>query len=113
MFGGGMRQAGVLAACGIYALEHHIDRMSEDHSRAQRLAKAINQIDGFSVDLDSVETNMVYIQGDQGAKEILRKLTELGIDVLEVGPIAVRAVIHLHITDEDIDRTIEAFKQIA
>ena len=113
MFGGGMRQAGVLAACGIYALEHHIDRMSEDHSRAQRLAEAIDQIDGFSVDLDSVETNMVYIQGDQGAKEILRKLTELGIDVLEVGPIAVRAVIHLHITDEDIDRTIEAFKQIA
>jgi len=113
MFGGGMRQAGVLAACGIYALEHHIERMSEDHSRAQRLAEAVNQIDGFSVDLDSVETNMVYIQGDQGAKEILRKLTELGIDVLEVGPIAVRAVTHLHITDEDIDRTIEAFKQIA
>ena len=113
MFGGGMRQVGVLAACGIYALEHHIDRMSEDHSRAQRLAEAINKIDGFSVNLESVETNMVYIQGDQGAKEILRKLTELGIDVLEVGPIAVRAVIHLHITDEDIDRTIEAFKQIA
>jgi len=113
MFGGGMRQAGVLAACGIYALEHHIERMSEDHSRAQRLAEAVNQIDGFSVDLDSVETNMVYIQGDQGAKEILRKLTELGIDVLDVGPIAVRAVTHLHITDEDIDRTIEAFKQIA
>ena len=113
MFGGGMRQAGVLAACGIYALENHIERMTEDHSRAKKLAEAINEIDGFSVDLDSVETNMVYIQGAQGAKEILRKLSELGIDVLEVGPIAVRAVTHLHITDEDISRTIEAFKQIA
>jgi threonine aldolase len=113
MFGGGMRQAGVLAACGIYALENHIERMTEDHLRAKKLAEAINEIDGFSVDLDSVETNMVYIQGAQGAKEILRKLSELGIDVLEVGPIAVRAVTHLHITDEDISRTIEAFKQIA
>jgi threonine aldolase len=87
--------------------------MTEDHLRAKKLAEAINEIDGFSVDLDSVETNMVYIQGAQGAKEILRKLSELGIDVLEVGPIAVRAVTHLHITDEDISRTIEAFKQIA
>ena len=113
MFGGGMRQAGVLAACGIYALENHIERMSEDHLRAKQLAEAINEIDGFSVDLDSVETNMVYIQGEQGAKNILGKLSEFGIDVLEVGPIAVRAVTHLHITDDDVNRTIEAFKQIA
>jgi threonine aldolase len=113
MFGGGMRQAGVLAACGIYALENHIERMSEDHSRAKKLAEAVNEIEGFSVDLESVETNMVYIQGDQGAKAILGKLSEFGIDVLEVGPVAVRAVIHLHITDEDITRTIDAFKQIA
>lgn len=113
MFGGGMRQAGVLAACGIYALENHIERLSEDHSRAKKLAEAINEIDGFSVDLDSVETNMVYIRGEQGAKNILRKLSEFGIDVLEVGPIAVRAVTHLHITDDDVNRTIEAFKQIA
>lgn len=113
MFGGGMRQAGVLAACGIYALENHIERMSEDHSRAKKLAEAVNEIEGFSVDLESVETNMVYIQGEQGAKAILGKLSEFGIDVLEVGPVAVRAVIHLHITDEDITRTIDAFKQIA
>ncbi|MBT3420848.1 MAG: hypothetical protein HN433_06695 [Euryarchaeota archaeon] len=113
MFGGGMRQAGVLAACGIYALENHIERMSEDHLRAKKLAEAINEIDGFSVDLDSVETNMVYIQGEQGAKNILSKLSEFGIDVLEVGPIAVRAVTHLHITDDDVNRIIEAFKQIA
>ena len=112
MFGGGMRQAGVLAACGIYALENHIERLQEDHQRAKHLAKVVNSIDGFNVDLDSVETNMVYIEGDIGAKRILENLAKHGIDVLEVGPTAVRAVVHLHITDEDIERTIQAFQSI-
>ena len=61
MFGGGMRQAGLLAACGIYALENHVERVEEDHRRAKHLAESVNSINGFSVNLDSVETNMVYI----------------------------------------------------
>ena len=112
MFGGGMRQAGVLAACGIYALENHVQRLEEDHRRAKYLAEAVNSIDGFNVNLASVETNMVYIEGDIGAKQILEKLAEQGVDVLEVGPTAVRAVVHLHITDEDVERTIQAFQNI-
>ena len=112
MFGGGMRQAGVIAACGIYALEHHVERLADDHKRARRLAEAINSMDGFTVNLDSVETNMVYIEGDLSAPHILEKLAAHGIDVLEVGPTAVRAVVHLHITDRDIDRTIEAFSTL-
>ena len=112
MFGGGMRQAGVLAACGIYALENHVERLQEDHRRAKYLAKVVNSIDGFNVNIDSVETNMVYIEGDIGAKRILENLARQGIDVLEVGPTAVRAVVHLHITDEDIERTIQAFQNI-
>ena len=112
MFGGGMRQAGVLAACGIYALDNHIDRLLDDHVRARRLAEAVNLIEGFSVDLESVETNMVYIESEQGAKEALRQLAEHGVDVLEVGPTAVRAVVHLHITEQDIDKTIQVFNQI-
>lgn len=112
MFGGGMRQAGVLAACGIYALENHVERLEEDHRRAKHLAESVNSINGFSVNLDSVETNMVYIEGDLGAKKILEKLAKQGIDVLEVGPSAVRAVVHLHITDEDIERTIQAFQNL-
>ena len=112
MFGGGMRQAGVLAACGIYALENHVQRLEEDHRRAKYLAEAVNSIDGFNVNLASVETNMVYIEGDIGAKKILEKLAEQGVDVLEVGPTAVRAVVHLHITDEDVERTIQAFQNI-
>lgn len=109
MFGGGMRQAGVIAAGGLYALEHHIERLAEDHARARRLAEAVNAMDGFSVDLDSVQTNMVYVEGDLGAQKIMEGLAEHGVDVLDVGPTAVRAVIHLHITDEDIERTIAAF----
>lgn len=112
MLGGGMRQAGVIASCGLYALENHIERLSEDHDRARRLAEAVNAMDGFRVNLESVETNMVYIDGDLSASEILRGLAAKGIDVLEVGPTAVRAVVHLHITDEDIERAISAFASL-
>ena len=109
MFGGGMRQAGVIAACGIYALDNHVERLAEDHARARRLAEAVNAMDGFTVNLDSVETNMVYINGEMSAPQILEELAVNGVDVLEVGPTAVRAVVHLHITDEDVERIIAAF----
>ena len=104
-----MRQAGVIAAGGLFALDHHIERLAEDHTRARKLAEAVNAMDGFTVDMESVQTNMVYIDGDLDAKEMMARLSKHGIDVLDVGPTAVRAVIHLHITDEDIDRTIAAF----
>ncbi len=109
MFGGGMRQAGIIAAGGLFAIENHIERLSEDHARARRLAEAVNAMDGFTVDLDSVQTNMVYVDGDLGAQQIMAGLAEHGVDVLDVGPTAVRAVVHLHITDDDIERTIAAF----
>ena len=109
MFGGGMRQAGIIAAGGLFAVENHINRLAEDHARARRLAEAVNAMDGFTVDLDSVQTNMVYVDGDLGAKQIMAGLAEHGVDVLDVGPTAVRAVVHLHITDDDIERTIAAF----
>ena len=102
-------QAGIIAAGGLYAVENHIDRLAEDHARARRLAEAVNAMDGFTVDLDSVQTNMVYVDGDLGAKQIMAGLAEHGVDVLDVGPTAVRAVVHLHITDDDIERTIAAF----
>ena len=118
MFGGGMRQAGMLAAAGLYALENNIDRLAEDHARARRLAEAVDAMGAYSVDLDAVQSNMVYIDCSKGgAKSLVDKLAEQGVDVLDLeqgvdyGDVStVRAVVHLHVTDEDIDRAIVAFK---
>ena len=113
MFGGGMRQAGMLAAAGIYALENNIDRLADDHIRAKNLAIAINNLESFSVNLDTVQSNMVYISCDEGQSQLLvDNLCKEGIDILTINESTVRAVIHLHITDEDVDRTINAFKNI-
>ena len=110
MFGGGMRQAGIIAAGGNYALDNNIDRLSEDHSRARRLAEAIEQMPAFSVDLEQVETNMVYINCEEGeADRLVSRLSKQGVDTLTIDESSIRAVTHLHITDEDIDRAINAF----
>ena len=117
MFGGGMRQSGILAAAGLYALENNIDRLGEDHARARRLAEALDAMEAYSIDLGAVQSNMVYINCKKdGAKTLVNNLAERGIDVLDLeqgvdyGDIStVRAVVHLHITDEDIDRVITAF----
>ena len=112
MFGGGMRQAGILAAACSYALDHHVERLAEDHVRAKTLANAINQLDGFSVDMDTVETNMVYFESKMPALEVLERLSEQSIDVLDVKPNVCRIVVHLHVTDEDVQRIIEIFSAL-
>jgi len=110
-FGGGMRQSGILAAAGIYALENNIERLSEDHIRASRLAEAISRMNSFSVELEAVHSNMVYVQcNEDGAKEVASRLASRGVDVSEETDSIVRAVTHLHITDQDVDRAIEAFE---
>ena len=115
MFGGGMRQAGVIAAAGLYALENNISRLVEDHNRAKRLASSINELEMFSVNLDGVQTNMVYIKvlGETNAEKVVEKLSEHDIHVLALGDDLLRAVTHIHITDEDIDNSINAFKMIS
>lgn len=107
-----MRQSGILAAAGIYALENNIERLSEDHIRASRLAEAISRMNSFSVELGAVQSNMVYVQcNEDSAKEVASRLASRGVDVSEETDSIVRAVAHLHITDEDIVRAIEAFEQ--
>ncbi|MBJ29481.1 MAG: low specificity L-threonine aldolase [Euryarchaeota archaeon] len=111
MLGGGMRQSGIIAAAGLYALENNIERLSEDHSKARRLAEAISEMTNLSVDLGSVQSNMVYVDCTEvGAKEMMDRLAQRGIDVLDETDTTVRAVVHLHITEDDIDRAIEAFE---
>jgi threonine aldolase len=110
MFGGGMRQAGMLAAAGLHALDHHVERMAEDHHRAMHLATAINGIDGFTVDLATVETNMVYFESNVKATKVMQALSTSGIDVLDIGPNTCRIVLHLHVTDEDVNHVIQTFE---
>ena len=111
MFGGGMRQAGVIASAGIYALENNIERLSEDHKRARRLAEALNEMPAFSIDLDTVQSNIVFIGTGKGkTKEVISALSEQSVEILEIDDSTVRAVFHLHITDEDLEKAIEAFK---
>ena len=114
IFGGGMRQSGILAAAGLYALKNNINRLHEDHSRAFKLAKSVNSMNGFEVDISSVQSNMAYITcQNKSASTVVLELGTLGIDVLSINEDVVRAVTHLHITDEDISRTIDAFKTIS
>ena len=111
LFGGGMRQVGILAAAGIHALDHHVERLADDHARARRLAEAIDAMDGYSVDLSAVVTNMAYITigGGRGADSVVTALAAHDVDVLALGPDSLRVVTHLHLTDTDIDRAIAAF----
>jgi threonine aldolase len=109
MFGGGWRQAGVLAAAGLYTLDHHVERLVEDHVRATRVAEAINAMENFSVDLDAVQSNLVYVNCNIPAAEVVTSLAEHGIDMFDLPYNRVRVAIHLHITDEDVERIIAAF----
>ena len=113
MFGVGMRQAGVIAAAGLYALDHNRDRLVEDHHRAYQLANGLIDIDGIDIDLKSVQTNMIYLQTKTSAVEIVKKLAGHGIDVLAIGSNLIRMVTHLHINDEDIEETIIVFNKIS
>ena len=113
MFGGGMRQAGVIASAGIYALENNIERLTEDHKRARTFAEAINTMKPFSVNLETVQSNIVFIGVEKGStKRKIDELSKHGVEILDTDDSTIRAVFHLHITDEDLGEAVEAFKRI-
>jgi len=110
LFGGAMRQAGIVAAAGVYALEHNIERLGEDHARARRLAAGLAAA-GVPIDLEAVETNFVQLDvapfGLTKA-EALERLKQEGVGLSgTVHPTKLRAVTHLDVADEDVDRAIE------
>lgn len=107
--GGGMRQAGLLAACGIVSLTRYVDRLSEDHRRARELAHQLRQVRGFSVDMDSVQTNMVVVACDAPARDVQARLKEQKVWALPVSEHALRLVLHADIDDARVDRAVEAF----
>ena len=112
--GGGMRQAGSIAAAGIVALETMGDRRQEDHTNARRLANGIADLPGVVLDPETIKTNIIYFDLDDAAMESANFLTVLdakGIQFFDTGPRRFRMVTHYGITAEDILYTIDAFKQ--
>lgn len=113
VFGGGMRQAGYLAAAGIYALDHHIVRLHEDHSRARELGNAVAQLDWVEA-VKPVDTNIVIlvVKATISPERILEKLAEKNIKALKFGPQEIRMVTHLDFDDSMLEKTIDVFNKI-
>lgn len=109
MFGGGMRQAGIIAAGALYALRHHRDRLATDHTNAQRLAQGLQAIDGITVNLDDVQTNLVYFDtpNTMPASTLASELATLGVGVLPTAPNTLRAVTNLMVSQADIDTALD------
>jgi threonine aldolase len=110
-----MRQAGVVAAAGSWALKHHVDRLAEDHENAQLLAKRISALDGVTLVNEKIETNMVFFDVSQtplSAAEISARLREKGIWLGAFGEQKMRAVTHLDVQREDIIETSDALADI-
>jgi threonine aldolase len=107
-FGGAMRQAGIVAAAALYALDHHVDRIEEDHARARRLGEGLTAA-GVTVDLEQVQTNFVQIDVGPDRSGAIERIKEHGVLVsTTVHPTVVRAVAHLDISDDDVETAIEA-----
>jgi threonine aldolase len=116
LFGGGMRQAGVIAAGALHALEHHIDRLAEDHAHAQVLAHAIEETEGLSLESGPVETNLVWFTVDPAlgtASSLAARLHEQGVLVAALGPQVLRACTHLDVSRADVEYASELIRRLA
>jgi threonine aldolase len=111
MMGGALRQAGIVAAAGLYALDHNVERLAEDHSNARLLAEGLAELPGASIDVSKVETNIVIFDVDD-APARMGELWEAGVEVTPVGPTRLRAVTHLDVDRSDIERALEAFRRV-
>lgn len=115
MLGGGMRQVGIIAAAGIYALRNNIDRLEDDHRRARMLADGIAKIDKIDLVPSKVETNIVVVdlrRSGKSVEQVILELEQKGVRVVAFGKTRIRAVTHLDVDDDDILRAIEAFEKV-
>lgn len=116
LFGGGMRQAGVLAAGALYALRHNRERLAEDHANARLLADAVRASDGLQLQPDEVDTNIVIFRVDPrlgAAAEFIQRLAERGVAALAISPTQIRLVTHLDVSAADCRRAAEAIARVA
>ena len=115
MYGGAMRQAGILAAAGIYALERHVARLKTDHEHAKKLARQLQHLSAIQIAPQHVETNIVIfdiVDEHRSPAELLAALKEHGVLINAVGGQSYRAVTHLHITDKQIDEAANVFANV-
>jgi threonine aldolase len=113
IFGGGMRQAGILAAAGIHALDHHLERLADDHANARRLAENLSTIDGVRIDLETVQTNIVIMDIAATKKTpaaAVEKLAREGVLVAPFGKTTLRAVTHLDVDRQEITTASEILR---
>ena len=110
MVGGGMRQAGVLAAAGVVALDTMVERLADDHANARRLAAGLANIDGLTVDPDSIHTNIVIFEVDRekvgDARQVIAALREDGVLVSHSREQSLRMVTHRHVTSDDVEEAL-------
>jgi threonine aldolase len=115
IFGGGMRQVGILAAAVLYALDHNFGRLAEDHQNARHLAQALSELDTVEINLSSVQTNIIVFDIKKAGKDIqhiLAELKENNVLLVPFGPTKLRAVTHLDLTSGDIETAIRVFQKV-
>ncbi len=113
--GGAMRQAGIIAAAGVYALEHHVDRLAEDHENARTFSRAIAQIPGIKMIFDRCETNLVFFDVSEtgmDAATVAEKLLAHDVRIGAMGPYRMRAVTHLDINAGQLEEAAEALRKV-
>jgi threonine aldolase len=115
MVGGGMRQVGFLAAAGIYALDHHIDRLAEDHRKAQKLAIGLSTLKTITINPQEVETNILFFDvapTGKSAAEVAAACKKKGVLLHPTGKTRIRCVTHLDISWADVDRALEVIAEV-
>jgi threonine aldolase len=115
ILGGAMRQVGILAAAGIYALDHHVDRLKEDHENAKHLALGLKGLRGISINPDHVETNIIIFDlpaTGMTAAQLRDAMKKEGVLINAIGKSQVRLVTHLDVSREDMDRALVAFRKV-
>lgn len=115
ILGGGMRQAGILAAGALYALEHNIERLREDHEKARMFAREVSSIPGFEVDMEAVQTNIVIMEVAKTGKtpaQLLETLRTKGVLLTEMSHTALRAVMHMDVTMDEVNEAATIMKSV-
>ncbi|RME31704.1 MAG: aminotransferase class I/II-fold pyridoxal phosphate-dependent enzyme [Candidatus Zixiibacteriota bacterium] len=114
LFGGGMRQVGIIAAGALYAMRHNIPRLADDHANARLLAEGLNELPGFRVDMAKVQTNIVVLHLIDGrsSADVCEQMKQVGVWALPFGPDKIRFVTHLDVSRENCEEALERFRKL-